>query len=101
MHRLSTSWQMWISGANVKIQATNGRPVSVPRIAALSTRIAESGVRIILSQRFIRTPDSAIRVDSAAIRGTDTGRPFVACILTLAPEIHICQLVESLCIYLG
>ncbi len=39
--------------------------------------------RIILPQWFIRTPDSAIRVDSAAIRSTDTGRRFWAFVTTI------------------
>ena len=39
--------------------------------------------RIILPQWFVRTADSAIRVDGAAIRNTDTGRRFWAFVTTI------------------
>jgi hypothetical protein len=39
--------------------------------------------RIILPQWFVRTSDSAIRVDGAAIRSTDTGRRFWAFVTTI------------------
>jgi hypothetical protein len=39
--------------------------------------------RIILPQWFVRTPDSVIRVDGAAIRNTDTGRRFWAFVTTI------------------
>jgi Domain of unknown function (DUF1772) len=39
--------------------------------------------RIILTQWFVRTADSGIRVDGAAIRNTDTGRRFWAFVTTI------------------